>query len=192
MTQIKKKLADGIVSTTPAHIEDNSPIEPLTTTTELKVENTLAATTPKPNPFGDGSRQTEYVSAEEKERRRVAHECEMTTGIFRNFEKPGSMHEFSMRLEKGPVGHYKLYDGKVHQLPRNVARYLNKHCWYPEHDTAVDEHGETKNTVGKKINRFAFDNGEYYDDEVLPSLIIPAKDIPKRFNVNTGRMEAVR
>jgi len=188
---IKKALpvpgADGVLLTAPEHIEDNSPIEPLVTTSG-STQAIAQKIMPPPNIEAS---TPEYVSPQEKERRHLAYETQMTKGIFRNFEKPGQAHEFTMRLVKGPVQRYKLYDGQVHELPRNVANYIKTYCWYPEHQDAVDEFGQPSHTVGKKVYRFYFDNGEYTED-TTPSLISTLNYGNKQFLPNKNILVQAR
>jgi hypothetical protein len=193
--QVKKSIpADGIVITN-AHenINDQSPVEPILLNEEQQVMSSepKSQKIEKPDFDETSNRQLDYVSDREKERRRLAYETELTTGIFRNFEKPGQVHEFTMRLERGPVQRFKLFDGKVHQLPRNVARYINQNCWYPEHEYAMDEFGEQKYNIGKKVYRFAFDNGEYYE-EPTPGLIQTTNTQKQEFLANKNKVVPAR
>src|SRR5882757_10396624 len=59
---------------------------------------------------------------------------QIVKGIFRFYEVPGGILQFSIRLWKeDQVENYTLKDGDVYELPLGVARHLNKNCWYPVH-----------------------------------------------------------
>ncbi len=160
-----KMASNGVENINSAPIKDETPIEQVTISKKI-TQSEPVYETPRKSP--------EQIKRD--------HEMELTKGKFRNFENPGKVHKFAMRLLRGvPLQKYELMDDKVYELPRCVARYINQNCWYPEHEQAMDEMGVPLDRLKIKTHRFAFDNGEYYEDPT-PIIITPNKPVFGMFN----------
>lgn len=86
-------------------------------------------------------------------------------GIFRFHEVPGGVMKFPFRKWKGdPIENYTMVDGEIYEVPLGVAKHLNKNCWYPVHEYAVDENDKPSVKVGKKVNRCSFQSLEFVDE----------------------------
>lgn len=100
----------------------------------------------------------------EQERKQDA---QMVKGIFKNYECPGGALRFSFKKYKeDPIQDYELHDGRVHTIPRGVAKHLNNNCWYPEYEYIKGE--QTQNIeygIKTKIKRFGFQSLEFMDLE---------------------------
>lgn len=93
---------------------------------------------------------------------------EPVKGIFRFHEVPGGSISFVYREFKGDkTERYDLVDGQVYTIPLGVARHLNKNCWYPMHEYAVDENGNKIQKIGTKVRRCSFQSLEFVDTEDL-------------------------
>lgn len=94
--------------------------------------------------------------------------AEKVKGIFRFHEVPGGSMSFVYREFKGDqTERYDLIDGQVYTLPLGVARHLNKNCWYPIHQYAVDDNGNKIQKIGTKVRRCSFQSLEFVDTEDL-------------------------
>jgi hypothetical protein len=93
---------------------------------------------------------------------------EPVKGMFKYYELPGGMLEFSLKLHDGdPVVKYSLLDGEVYTLPLGAAKHLNKNMWYPIHEHRVEENGKSSQIIGKKVRRAGFHHLEFVDIEDL-------------------------
>jgi len=93
---------------------------------------------------------------------------EKVKGIFRFHEVPGGSISFPYLEFKGDqTQRYDLVDGQVYTIPLGVARHLNKNCWYPVHEYAVDENGNKIQKIGTKVRRCSFQSLEFVDTEDL-------------------------
>ena len=107
---------------------------------------------------------------------------EKVKGIFQFHEVPGGQMSFVYKAYKeDPVERYDLIDGQVYELPLGVAKHLNKNCWYPVHEHALDESGKPSMVVGRKVRRCSFRSLEFTDHEDLT----PAPDIITVQNVKS-------
>lgn len=113
--------------------------------------------TPKPNQGKFTTDQLKYMRDKDRE---------MVKGIFRYFEVPGGVMEFSFKKYKGdPVENYTMYDGETYTIPRGVALHLNKNGAYPEYENIKGEDAKTIARVKKMVHRFAFQSLEFVDLE---------------------------
>lgn len=96
---------------------------------------------------------------------------QMVKGIFKNYECPGGVLQFSFKKYKeDPVENYTFYDNKIYTIPRAVAKHLENNCWYPEYEYIKGE--DTQNIYGikKKVKRFGFSSLEFMDLEDQPDV----------------------
>lgn len=95
---------------------------------------------------------------------------EMVRGIFTFHEVPGGQMQFCYKYYDGDeVETYTMRDGETYSIPRGVAKHLNKNCWYPVHQYAVDETGRSIARIGQKVRRCSFNSLEFMDDEDISS-----------------------
>lgn len=95
---------------------------------------------------------------------------EMVRGIFTFHEVPGGQMQFCYKYYDGDeVETYTMRDGETYSIPRGVAKHLNKNCWYPVHQYAVDEAGRSIARIGQKVRRCSFNSLEFMDDEDISS-----------------------
>jgi|SRR6185503_19577566 len=97
-------------------------------------------------------------------------DAEMVRGVFHFYEVPGGLLEFVYKAyREDDVEKYSLEDGKIYNIPRGVARHLNKSGWYPVHAYATDKDGKPVARVGQKVARYGFSSLEFFDsDDLLP------------------------
>jgi len=89
-------------------------------------------------------------------------------GIFRFYEVPGGRLKFTYKKYKEDgLQNYELVDNHQYELPLGVAKHLNKNGWYPEHQHLLDEAGNAKVALRRKVHRFGFQSLEFTDDEDL-------------------------
>jgi hypothetical protein len=94
--------------------------------------------------------------------------AEPVRGKFIFHEVPGGSMSFVYREFKGDqTERYDLVDGQIYTIPLGVARHLNKNCWYPVHQYAVDENGNKIQKIGTKVRRCSFQSLEFVDTEDL-------------------------
>jgi SPX domain protein involved in polyphosphate accumulation len=101
----------------------------------------------------------------EKMRLKTIEDKTVVKGRFRNIESPGSQLIFSFNMDK-----YTMQDGEIYEVPLEVARHLNN-CYYKIHENALSDADGFKqsNTVGRKIDRFAFESLVYAPDDKFGS-----------------------
>jgi hypothetical protein len=100
---------------------------------------------------------------------------EEVRGIFNFHEVPGGSMDFVFKEFDGDeVKRYTMMDGQIYTVPLGVAKHLNKDCWYPIHQHAVDANGATLVNIGQKIRRCSFSPLDFIADE---DLIAPKKDL---------------
>jgi len=91
---------------------------------------------------------------------------ELVKGIFRFHEVPGGVMKFVFSQYKGEQPKkYELRDGEVYTIPLGVAKHLNKNCWYPVHEHAMDLGGNSIYKVGEKKRRCSFQSLEFIDPD---------------------------
>jgi len=105
---------------------------------------------------------------------------EMVKGIFHFYEVPGSVMRFVYKKYKqDKPKRYALKDGEVCNIPLGVAKHLNKDCWYPVHENAVDTDGKNIYKVGAKKRRCGFQSLEFVDpadfDSVDSNIVMAQK-----------------
>jgi len=100
---------------------------------------------------------------------RRGRDKDLVRGKFMNHESPGGTLHFVFRIPyKGePVEKYTMTDNNIYEIPRAVARHLNKNVCYPVHAYARDEHGNPRISIGQKIRRFSFASLEFWDEDDL-------------------------
>jgi hypothetical protein len=100
---------------------------------------------------------------------------EIVSGIFRNYEAPGSTLCFGFKAYKGDdLVKYTLMDGERYEIPIGVARHLNNTGFYPEYEFIQGEKGlqgafsidGQRMQVARKVKRYGFHSLEFssYDD----------------------------
>lgn len=93
---------------------------------------------------------------------------EKVKGKFIFHEVPGGEMKFCFKAYKGDqLERFTLRDGEIYTLPLGVAKHLNKNCWYPVHQWAVDGNGKPLATIGQKVRRCSFQSLEFVDIEDL-------------------------
>jgi hypothetical protein len=113
--------------------------------------------------------------------RRKARDRELVVGMFKNLENPGGGVSFSYYRYKGDnYEKYSFADGEVYQIPRGVARWLQKECYSLEYKhlpgnigqfgmrgghTGDGMYGNSKMVTTRKLHRFQFNNLDYLDDD---------------------------
>jgi len=121
---------------------------------------------------------------------------EKVKGMFKFYEVPGGMMEFSYKAYKeDEVETFALVDGECYSIPLGVAKHLNNNGWYPEYSYVPGEANTQGNAaysslsqVGnpnkpnmmrmtKKIRRFSFQSLEFMDIEGLSSAGSPAQEL---------------
>lgn len=110
------------------------------------------------------------MNLKEREQKKVSHkvmrdkEREKVKGIFRFHECPGGTMSFVYQAYKeDQTERYDLTDGEVYTIPLGVARHLNKNCWYPVHEYALDDNGKSLMRIGTKVRRCSFQSLEFVD-----------------------------
>lgn len=108
-----------------------------------------------------------------------ARDHEMVTGIFKNFEFPGTSVRFGLKKWPGdPYDFYEMFDGETYKVPRMVATHLNQNCCYLEYkqlgqtyngETLRMGHPDGKYQQGvmqmaRKVFRFGFMPTDFSDD----------------------------
>lgn len=122
--------------------------------------------------------------------RKYEYDTELVKGRFRNLESIGKKQKFSIKLFAGQDP-YKitLNDGEVYEIPRMLARLINKECYYWRYrensnqnfgtpkgvHTAMNDGRLTKENIEIKepIHRFAFIPMSFDADDIgldAPSL----------------------
>jgi hypothetical protein len=103
---------------------------------------------------------------------------ELVKGIFKYYEVPGGVMEFSYKAYKeDQVEKFTLYDGELYSLPLGVAKHLNNNGWYPIYTTKMSENGRSSAVIGKKVRRFGFHSLEFADVEGLGGFAAPPIEI---------------
>lgn len=100
---------------------------------------------------------------EKKKKEEQAKRVERLKGkakyVFRNIENPGRAispsYSFFGEPVETPENGYE--DGKVYEIPRVLAMYINNNCAYPVAKNAIDDKGRPKVVTGSKIQRFRFE-----------------------------------
>ena len=88
----------------------------------------------------------------------------LVKGIFNYHQIPGGKLEFFLKLyEQDPVEKYSLVDGTVYELPRGVARHLNRSGINYVHKHTLDENGMPATIIGTKLKRYSFSSLEFTD-----------------------------
>lgn len=124
-------------------------------------------------PLIGGESVTDYSKVKPVDRKteeyRKARDKEKVRGKFINHENAGGRLDFVFRIPyRGePVEKYEMTDGNIYEIPRAVARHLNKNVWYPVHSYALDENGKPRMGVGQKVRRFSFQSLEFWDEDDL-------------------------
>lgn len=105
------------------------------------------------------------VSPEDLEKKRK-NANKMVKGIFRCHEPRGGSVTFVWREFKGdPVRRFTLSDGKECEVPRGLARHLNKNCNYYKHSHILGADGNPLvDEKGKMVSRMNFESLEFYDE----------------------------
>lgn len=97
----------------------------------------------------------------------LKYECdrdkELVKGVFKFHENPGETMKFYFRAHEGEIEKYELKDGELCEVPLAVARHLNKNCWVPVDQYALDKNGLPTTEVGKKVRRCSFYAINYVD-----------------------------
>lgn len=89
---------------------------------------------------------------------------EMVKGIFRFFEVPGGVLEFSYKAyREDPVEKFTMHDGQMYTIPLGVAKHLNKNMWYPIHGYKITEDGKSSQFINQKVRRCSFQSLEFVD-----------------------------
>lgn len=92
---------------------------------------------------------------------------EKVRGIFRFHELPGGTLKFPFRGFGQKIERYEFTDGEIYEVPLEIARHLNKNCWYPVHQFSLDENGKPLQSVGKRVHRCSFQSLDFMDVEDL-------------------------
>lgn len=113
-------------------------------------------------------------SAKEKLEGYMREELKLVKGIFQNFETPGMAVPIQIRKYKGHFFNQILEDGKEHEIPLYVARFLNGidvtaeaiggklgTCSYPVNSYIMDKDGNPTVNVSKRKKRFGFQSIEF-------------------------------
>lgn len=101
-------------------------------------------------------------------------DLEIVTGVFKFHENPGEVMKFYFRGHPGQeIEKYELKDGEVVKIPLCVARHLNKNCWVPVDQYALDKNGLPTTEVGKKVRRCSFYALNYVDMDDLSEVGSP-------------------
>lgn len=101
-------------------------------------------------------------------------DAEKVKGIFKFHENPGETMSFYFRGHGGEeITRYDLKDGEVVEIPLGVARHLNKDCWVPVDQHALDKNGIPTTEIGKKVRRCSFYPIGYVDLEDLSEVGVP-------------------
>ncbi len=91
-------------------------------------------------------------------------------GKFIFHEVPGGSMSFVYKAYKGDeVERFDLRDGDVYTIPLGVAKHLNKNCWYPIHEHAMDGNGSPMSRIGQKVRRCSFQSLEFVDIDDMPT-----------------------
>jgi hypothetical protein len=103
------------------------------------------------------------VSPEELEKMRK-EDNKLVKGVFRCHEPRGGSVTLVWKEHKGdPLRRWHLEDGKEYEIPKGLARHLNKNCNYYQHTHILGKNGEPDvNRAGKKISRMNFESLEFY------------------------------
>jgi hypothetical protein len=115
----------------------------------------------------------------EKERKEMRKKVK---GIFRFHEVPGGLLAFNYKEYKGdPIEKFSMVDGEIYEVPKGVARHLNKNGWYPEygHVNVPGNEGVKSSSMGvdniqqrviRKVRRYSFQSLEFtdFDDAAVP------------------------
>ncbi len=89
----------------------------------------------------------------------------LVKGIFRFYEVPNGKLEFVYSEYPGErVQTYRLFDGKIYEIPLGVARHLNKNGSYPVHERKLNDAGEIEEGPSKKVRRFGFQSLDFIDE----------------------------
>lgn len=118
--------------------------------------------------------------------------AELVRGKFRFLEVPNGIMRFNFKEFLGDKNvKYEFEDGKIYTIPRGVAKHLNKNCWYPVHEFAVDEEGNKVAKIGTKIHRCVFESLEFVeDDELMPeATLYTAEKVVPNLNSNLITVE---
>ncbi len=118
---------------------------------------------------------------------------ELVTGLFRYFEVPNGVLEFSYKqYREDPVETYQLFDNQYYTLPLGVAKHLNNNIAYPQYEYIKGEdviggfnqgYGQTAATgmrVKSKVRRCGFYSSDFLEIEDLetkPTKIIEVDTI---------------
>lgn len=85
-------------------------------------------------------------------------------GVFRCHEPRGGSVTFAWREYKGdPIRRWTLKDGLEYQIPKGLAKHINKNCYYAVHTNILDKNGNPmKDLEGNKVSRMNFESLEFY------------------------------
>ncbi len=89
-------------------------------------------------------------------------DAQMVTGIFHNYETPGSGATVCYKKYPGEAVFKQAFqDGEKYTIPMGVAKHINS-CHYPVHKYITDDAGRTLPIIGQKIKRYAFTPTEFF------------------------------
>lgn len=90
---------------------------------------------------------------------------EMVKGMFKNYEAPGATKEFSFKKYKGDkTEKYTLKDDEYYELPRMVAKWLNKGGVVQEYEYKTDARGRPAMALGTRRHRVGFQSVDFLSD----------------------------
>lgn len=90
---------------------------------------------------------------------------ELVKGMFKNYETQGATKEFSFKKYKGDKTiKYTLTDNEYYELPRMVARWLNKGGVVQEYTYKTDHNGRPVMAIGTKRHRVGFQSLDFTTD----------------------------
>lgn len=89
-------------------------------------------------------------------------DSQIVKGIFKNLECPGGDLMFAYHAYKGePTRVYHFIDGQEYEVPKGVAKHINKQCKYKKSKYLVDKDGNKVITDDRPIERYQFVSTEF-------------------------------
>lgn len=88
----------------------------------------------------------------------------MVKGVFRCQEPRGGSVTLVWREFKGdPMRRWTLNDGQEYEVPKGLAKHLNKNCCYHKHSHILGPDGNPLvDQKGKEVSRMNFESLEFY------------------------------